>query len=361
MLKKHLGAATILAAVLLQGLAASAADAPAAAAAPLVTAAVQAVHAGQTASYDGVVEAVRQTVIAAQVAGAVVALDVKVGDTVKAGQVLARIDARAADQNAAASDAQVRVARASLELATKDYERQKQLFQKNYISQAALERAQSQFSATQAQVAAQLAQAGATRTQSGLFVVKAPYAGIVSEVPVALGDMAMPGRPLLTLYDPAALRVTVAVPQSAAAGLTAQSAIKIELPGLPAGREWLVPVCVVVLPTVDPGTHTVQLRLELPSAPEGATAGASPRVAPGLFARAWLPASGQGRVRLDVPAQAVVRRAEMTGVYVVGPDGRPLLRQVRLGPVQAGSVEILSGVSAGERVALDPQAAARIR
>ena len=360
MLKKHIGGAAVLAVLMLPAWPASAADAPAAAPA-LATAAVQAVRSGQSTSFDGVVEAVRQTVIAAQVAGAVVALDVKVGDTVKAGQVLARIDARAADQNAAASDAQVRGARASLELATKDYERQKQLFQKNYISQAALERAQSQFSATQAQVAAQLAQAGATRTQSGFFVVKAPYAGIVSEVPVALGDMAMPGRPLLTLYDPAALRVTVAVPQSAAAGLAAQSAIKVELPGLPAGREWLVPARVVVLPTVDPGTHTVQLRLELPSAPEDATAGASPQVTPGLFARAWLPASGQGRVRLDVPAQAVVRRAEVTGVYVVGADGRPLLRQVRLGPAQAGSVEILSGVAAGERVALDPQAAARIR
>ncbi|HEY8709784.1 MAG TPA: efflux RND transporter periplasmic adaptor subunit [Burkholderiaceae bacterium] len=360
MLKKHIGGAAILAALMLPAWPASAADAPAAAA-PLTTALVQAVRSGQSTSFDGVVEAVRQTVLAAQVAGAVVALDVKVGDVVKAGQVLARIDARAADQNAAAGDAQVRVARASLELATKDFERQKQLFQKSYISQAALERAQSQFSATQAQVAAQLAQAGATRTQSGFFVVKAPYAGIVSEVPVALGDMAMPGRPLLTLYDPAALRVTVSVPQSAAAGLAAQSAIKVELPGLPAGREWLVPSRVVVLPTVDPGTHTVQLRLELPAAAERATAGASPQVTPGLFARAWLPAAGAGSVRLDVPAQAVVRRAEMTGLYVVGPDGRPLLRQVRLGPTQAGSVEILSGVSAGERVALDPQAAARIR
>ena len=359
MLDKHFGTAAILAGLLLQALAARAADDPARA--PLVTAAVQAVHSGQTTSFDGVVEAVRQTVIAAQVPGAVVALDVKVGDSVKAGQVLARIDARAADQNVAASDAQVRVARVSLELATKDFERQKQLFQKNYISQAALERAQSQFSATQAQVVAQLAQAGATRTQSGFFVVKAPYAGVVSEVPVALGDMAMPGRPLLTLYDPAALRVTVSVPQSAAAGVVAHAPIKVELPGLPAGREWLVPSRVVVLPTVDPGTHTVQLRLELPATTESLTPGAAPQVTPGLFARAWLPAAGEGSVRLDVPAQAVVRRAEMTGLYVVGPDGRPLLRQVRLGPTQAGSVEILSGVSAGERVALDPQAAARVR
>ena len=60
-----------------------------------------------------------------------------------------------------------------------------------------------------------------------------------------------------------------------------------------------------------------------------------------------------------MPASAVVRRAEMTGVYVVGAKGAPVLRQVRLGRATADGVEILSGVSAGEQVVADPQAAAR--
>ena len=97
--------------------------------------------------------------MAAQVSGAVVAIDVKAGDVVKAGQVLARIDARAAEQNVAVSDAQVLSARATLEVAVKEFDRQKLLFEKNYTSRAALERAEAQFKATQAQVAAQLAQA----------------------------------------------------------------------------------------------------------------------------------------------------------------------------------------------------------
>lgn len=308
---------------------------------------------GRSAGYDGVVEAVRQTVIAAQVAGAVVALNVKAGDSVKAGQVLARIDAQAAVQATAASDAQVRAARASLELATREFERQKQLYQKDYISQAALQRAEAQFKSAQAQVAALIAQSSATRTQSGFFVVQAPYAGIVSDVPVALGDMAMPGRPLLTLYDPTALRVTVAVPQSVAGAMSANAAVRIQLPDLGTDREWYVPSRVQLLPTSDAGTHTVQLRLDLPPSAAG--------VKPGLFARAWLPTSAEAATRLEVPARAVVRRAEMTGLYVVAPDGRPVLRQVRLGRMAGDNIEILSGVSVGERVALDPQAAARIR
>ena len=347
---------------LLHSVAACSAEPTAAPPSPaLVTATVGTAGPGHANGFDGVVEAVRHTVLAAQVAGAVVALDVRVGDAVKTGQVLARIDARAADQNTAASDAQVMAARASLDMATKDLERQKLLFQKNYISQGALERAESQFKSTQAQVAAQLAQAGATRTQTGFFVIKAPYAGIVSEVPVALGDMAMPGRPVLSMYDPTRLRVSVSVPQSAALGLRTDATVRIQLPGLPADREWVTPSRAVVLPTVDPGTHTVQLQLEIPPALPGTPGDPATMLAPGLFARAWLPATVGGAVRLNVPARSVVRRAEMTGLYVVGADGRPVLRQVRLGSAQGDSIEILSGVSAGERVALDPQAAARAR
>ncbi|HET9645159.1 MAG TPA: efflux RND transporter periplasmic adaptor subunit, partial [Burkholderiaceae bacterium] len=279
---------------------------------------------------------------------AVVALNVKPGDRVKAGQVLVRLDARAAEQQAGAAAAQVQAAHAAQEAATKEFVRQKQLFQKNYISHAALDKAEADYKAAQASSAALLAAADAARTQSGFYVVKAPYAGVVSEVPVVLGDMAMPGRPLITLYDPSEMRVTAPIPQSAASSLGKRIGLQAELPGL--GR--IVPASWELLPAVDPGTHTQMLRMALP---------AGTQAAPGLFARAWLPAAIAAGSRVSVPTQAVVRRAELISVYVVGPDGRPLLRQVRLGRMIGDHVEVLSGVAAGEKVALDPQAAARIR
>lgn len=315
--------------------------------------------AAATSAYDGVVEAVRQTVVAAQVAGAVVQLDVKAGDRVAAGQVLLRLDARAADQNAAASDAQVQAARAGLDVARKDFERQQLLFKQNYISRAALDRAESDFKSTQAQVTAQLAQSGAARTQTGFYVVRAPFAGVVAEVPVALGDMAMPGRALVTVYDPKALRITAAVPQSVAGQMVAGQLPRAELPGLPAAQLWVTPLRLQVLPTVDPATHTVQLRADLPAGLAGVT--------PGMFARLWLPTAGVGAAAgvtaapLTVAVSAIVRRAEMTGVYVLDPAGKPVLRQVRLGRSEGGQVEVLSGLMPGERVVSDPQAAARAR
>lgn len=326
----------------------------AAGAADLQTAPAQADRLAVSTSFDGVVEAVRQTVVAAQTPGAVVELHVKAGDPVQAGQLLLRIDARAADQNAAAVDAQVLAARATLDVAARAYERQKQLFQKKYISQAALDQAEADYKAARAQVAAQSAQAGAARTGAAQSTVRAPYAGVVAEVSVQLGDMALPGRPLLTLYDPASLRVTATVPQSLSPRAQAD-AVRVELPGLPPAQQWPAATGVQVLPTVDAATHTVQVRAALPSGVQG--------VVPGMFARMWLPTAGSGAPaeRVTVPASAIVRRAELTGVYVQGEGGKPLLRQVRLGRKEGERVEVLSGVAPGEPVVVDPQSALRAR
>jgi membrane fusion protein, multidrug efflux system len=287
----------------------------AAVAGDLASAPARAAAGPATAAYDGVVEALRQTTIAAQVSGAVVALEVKAGDRVRAGQVLMRLDARAAEQNAAAGAAE--------------------------------------FKAAQAQAAAQLAQAGAASTQSGFYVVRAPYAGVVADVPVTLGDMALPGRALVTLYDPIALRVTAAVPQTAALAIGDGRAVTVEVPAMAAAAQRMqTPQRVDVLPAADAATHTVTLRADLAPGLSG--------LVPGQFARVWLPAAGAAASSPWVPLAAIQRRAEMTGLYVLDANGRPLLRQVRLGRSDGVQVEVLSGLAAGEKVASDAQAAARL-
>lgn len=308
-------------------------------------------------SYDGVVQAERLSVLAAQVPGAVVQLAVRPGDRVQTGQVLLRLDARAAEQQAGAAAAQLQAGRAAQEAATREFDRQKQLFTQRYISQAALDRAESQHKAALAEAQALLASAGAAQTQSGFYVIKAPYDAVVAEVSAVLGDMALPGKPLLTLYDPTQLRISAALPQSVAARLAVGAGVASALAELPGAAESrITPTRRQLLPAVDPATHTLELRLDLP---RGVAA------APGQFARAWIAASEAGSspaaAALSVPASAVVRRAELTAVYVLAPGGRPLLRQVRLGPQTGDRIEVLAGLSAGERVVLDPQAAARQR
>jgi RND family efflux transporter MFP subunit len=182
--------------------------------------------------------------------------------------------------------------------------------------------------------------------------VRAPYAGIVSEVPVNLGDMAMPGRAIATVYDPAALRVAASIPQTAIPrSLTSQGVMIDVSAGSDREPARLEPVRVTVLPTVDPASHTVTIRFDLPPGRD---------LRPGMFARAWIPAPpGSTDGRITIPVSAIVRRAELAAVYVLNEEDRPLLRQVRLGRTAGEQVEVLAGVSAGDRVVTAPQAAAR--
>ena len=115
-----------------------------------------------------------------------------------------------------------------------------------------------------------------------------------------------------------------------------------------------VPIRVTLLPTADASSHTLQARLDLPVGIKD--------IAPGMFARVWLPTEAKpGSARVYVPLTAIARRAELTGLYVIDGIGRPSLRQVRLGPATGESIEVLSGLNAGELVAIDPQAAAKVR
>lgn len=299
-------------------------------------------------SFDGVVEAVRQTVVAAQMSAAVVEIAVKPGQAVKAGQLLVRLDARAAEQSAAAGAAQAQAANAALALARSDLERQRQLRAQGFISASALDRAEAEYRVGEARHRAQLAQAEAARTDAGLHALRAPYDGIVAEVPVMPGEMALPGRALVLMFDPARLRVSATLPQGLSIDAAPQ-AVRIELPDASGTAREIVPTALQLLPLADATTQTAVLRAELPPA---AAAG----LMPGRFARVWLPAPAGATASgpVEVPLTAVVRRGELTALYVLDGEGRPLLRQVRLAAPRGGRVVVLAGLRAGERVVSDP-------
>ena len=320
-------------------------------AADLATAPVRLANGGEVYVAEAVVEAVNQSVIAAQVPGRITELTVKAGDHVKKGQLLVRIDNQAAMQQAGASGAQVASANAQLVVARKEFERQQALFRKNYLSQAALDQAEAQFKATEAAVRGAVAQAGAANTQTGFYTLTAPYAGVVAEVPAAEGELAMPGKPLMTLYEPGQMRVVASLPQSRVAELAKEAKVRIDLPSLPADARWQTAASITVLPLADAGSQSVRVRLGLPDT--GAL------VVPGMFARAQFPLTAKGGGQLLIPQRAVVRRTELAAVYVVPAKAAAQLRQVRLGKIQGDEIEVLAGLRAGERVALDPVAAAR--
>ncbi len=296
-----------------------------------------------SAEYEGQVEAVTDTRVAAQVAGSIKQVHVRAGDRVTAGQLLIEIDASQARQQQAAAQAQADAARAQLHALTQELARQKKLFEQNYISQGALERIEAEQRATAAQLKAHQAQVQAAQVQTDFFEIRAPYAGVVIDVPAMQGDMAMPGMPLLSLFEPAQLRVGVSVPVNA---LPAQS-LSLEQVKVKRGQEVLAVNNLQRLPTADASSQSVRLRLTLSNGNTGLVPGQSVKV------QLQRPQVAQ-QSKLFIPAKAVVRRAELTAVYVKSAqEGKPLLRQVRLGAQAGDEIEVLSGLSEGEWVYLD--------
>jgi RND family efflux transporter MFP subunit len=291
-------------------------------------------------SAEAVVEAVRQSTVSAQIAGRVVELRFDVGDYVKKGEVIVRIDERAATQAVAASEAQVGEARAALANARMQYERSKQLVAQKFISPAALDQAEAAYKAAQARVQALIAGASQAATEKTFATIVAPYSGVVAARHVELGEMATPGKPLMTGFDPGTLRVTATVPQAQVAAIQAGAKARIELPSV---ARWIPAASFTIVPAADPRTHTTQVRISLPADVRG--------VYPGVYAKAHF-VTGR-KSALLVPRAAVLRRSELTAVYVVAEALQ--LRQVRLGEAADESfVEVLAGLKAGERVALDP-------
>lgn len=301
---------------------------------------------------EATIEAVRQATVAAQVQGRVLEARVDAGARVRQGDVLLRIDTREADQAVAAAAANVAAAQARLVDARAALERTRSLRARNFISAAALDQAQAAFDAAKAQHAAAEAGRAQADASRGFATVTSPLTGVVAQRLTEPGEMAQPGRPLMIVYEPGALRAVADVPQQQIAALGAgRDALRARVEFPESGR-WLDAASVTVLPAADPRTHTARVRVALPADAAG--------VVPGMAARVhFLVGSAP---RLTVPAAAILRRGEVTGVYVANGQGGFVLRQLRVGStLDDASVEVLAGLSGGETVALDPVRAGLVR
>ena len=310
---------------------------------PTVAAQVQSVGAGF--ELDGVIEPVKKSIISAQAGGRIGRVLVKTGDKVQAGQLLATIDDREALTGVERSQAQVAQAQAELRNAQSQFDRTRELQSKGFVSSAALDTADSQLKSAKAG----RDQAGAGAKQStlaqGFTRVTAPFDGWVLQMQVEAGDLAVPGKPLLTIYAPEPLRAVVQVPVSRSAAAQSVGSVEVAVPGANGAVQWIQPASLTSVPTADPVSQTIEWRLAL--SPQSGRA-----LLPGQQVRVRF-ASGR-QDRMVVPQAAVLRRGELTAVYVVS-GAQFVLKAIRLGADQGpAGVEVLVGLTAGDRVALDP-------
>ena len=317
----------------------------------------------------GNVIAVSTAQIAARTMGTVLQVTAKEGDVVKRGQLLAQLDdremishrnaAQAASQAASAGVAQatkaVAAAQAQADVMQKTYDRYAYLKEQKSVSpqefdeisakqqaaQASLEQAkaglkQAEAGSTQAQSEAKAAQDVASYTR-----IVAPFDGRVARRTVEPGSLVAPGTPLFVVEDSSRYQLEATVPAEGLAVAKKNAPARVELDALP-GRSLSGKISEVEA-GVDPASHTLKARIDLPK-----EAG----VQSGMFGRAFLP-HGQ-RNALLVPTTAVLSRGQLRGIYVVDDSGLIHWRVITLGKPLGNGVEILSGLSNGDAIVLDP-------
>ena len=234
---------------------------------------------------DAQIEAVHSAVVSAETAGNITRFYVDAGERVGRGELLARIDARETDARHAAGERDPATARSFAEL-------------------------------------------------------RSPISGVVTRRLAELGEPAVPGKPVVELHDPAALRAVASIPQSVLPRVRrARTAVVILATQNVPVRGTHVTVLPAADPELLPSTQSVQVRVDLP---------AGLAILPGTAAKVRLPAGATRR--LVVPESALVRQGELNAVHVVDAEGRAALRQVRVGEAAGSGLVEVFGLDAGERV-----------
>ncbi len=307
--------------------------------------AVQMKAIGNGFELDGVVQPVKQSTVSAQATGRLVSLAVKAGDKVHAGQLLATIDDSETQTGVQRGQAQVAQAQAELRNAQANFDRTRDLLRQGFVSSAAMDTADAQLKSAMAARDQGSAAARQASLSQGFTRVAAPFEGWVLQTLVEAGELAVPGKPLLTLYAPLPLRAVVQVPVSRSNQVHASGLIEVQVPAADGSEPWIRPTLASHVPSADPVSQTIEWRLELPTQ-------AAKGLLPGQQLRVRF-AAGE-KQRLVIPAAAVLRRGELTAVYVASNKGF-VLKAVRLGADHGSQgFEVLAGLQASDRVALDP-------
>ncbi len=291
---------------------------------------------------DGKVQAVHQSTVSAETSGRVQEILFDVGDVVPAGAVILKLVSTEQQQGYNQASAVLAEARAQYDVQEKEFKRIEEVYNRKLIAKTDYDRAQGTLASAKARVESANAAVKSASERLSYTLVKAPFAGTVYARHVELGEAVQPGKPLMSGFDPNAMRVEADLPQSVAKSVAEIRKARV----IAEGHEAIEAKKILLFPQADQATGTVKLRLELPEQ--------ETHLHPGKFVKVAVVVGEQERILL--PATSIMQRSEVSGVYVQGKTGWQL-RQVRLGIVFGDQIEVLAGVNVGEKIAVDAVAA----
>lgn len=286
----------------------------------------------------GSVEPYDRARISTRVMGHVRAVLVEEGDRVQAGQLLLRLDSRDAASRIEQAKAALTAAESQFENADAYYERIKKLAGEQSATKQHLDNARTKYEAAKAGALAARSRVAEERSQLDYFNIRAPFGGFVTSLTVDEGDMSAPGAPLVTVERQDSLKIVTTLSEKDLGKVSAGQSVLVEI-----GSGHFRARVESVLPAGDPATRRFKVRLVLPNQ-DGA-------LVSGMFARVLF-RTGTDKT-ISVPETAIVRRGQLTGLFVLDDENITHLRWVRLGRTSGERVEVLAGLTAGERVVAD--------
>lgn len=260
-----------------------------------------------------------RAVLEAKVSGRIEEMRVVPGQLVRAGELLVRLEDREIR-------ARLEQARALHEQAERDFRRRETLWREQTISRA-------EYDAAEAQLRVAVAALQEAETQLAHTRIVAPFDGRITAKHADVGDLAVPGRPLVEIEDPRALRLEADVPEALLEKVQLGQRLEVRIPAAQVTLEGTVSE---ITPVADPRTRTFPVKVDLPP---------QPGLRSGLFGRLVIPVAEVEAIR--VPARAVLVRGQMELAYVVRGE-RAELRLVKTGKRLAEEVEVVSGLAPGE-------------
>jgi membrane fusion protein, multidrug efflux system len=288
---------------------------------------------------DGTIEAINRATLTAQTQGRVTAIYFDVDDYVEQGQLILELENSEQKSLVSRASGGLDEARAAEQEASRNFSRVEGLLQSGTLSQADFDRSKAALDATRARIKQAEANLDQARQQLSYTRIVAPYPGILTDRFVETGELATPGKPLVAGLSLDRIRVTATVPQRHVDAVRRQQSLTVLLDD----GSRLSSDKVTVFPYAESGSHSFRIRAELDSTANG--------IYPGMFARVEV-VTGEREI-IVVPQSALLRNQELVAVYRLDELDRPRLTQVRTGRQLEDGIEILSGLRAGTRIALD--------
>jgi len=293
---------------------------------PPIDAQILTLHASDMPVYyitSGVISSDHRVAISSRISGYIRALLVREGDQVKKGQILVRVDPVNARQSLAR-------ARADFTDAKSDMNRYRKLLVEQAVSKQQFDKVRLRFKVARSQVTQ-------AKNQLRYAEITSPDNGIVVHKTMNTGDMAKPGTPILTVEDPSQLLVETDVSEEAVSALQPGDVVDISIPALHQMRTGHIRQLVNA---ADPLSHQFHVKISLAS---------TDRLRAGMFAEVKFRMGI--RHTILIPADAVIHRSGLNGIYVVDKRGVIHYRQIRLGPKYADRIEVVAGLYTGNRIA----------